>query len=195
MRAPRRAVVTLVWLLGPAIAPLRAEPQEKLPSGEAPTPASPAEPAPQTAPVEAAREFAAPPAAVRTALLGLLQAEAFPLTAEATETEITTEFTEFAAGRFGRSVATPAPKVSPTFPFYQTNKMQTGKARLHASIEPDGTGSRVRVAASLLSPAVNRLTYEAVEIPRESNGAIEKYFLDKLEERLSAGAPQTAPAH
>jgi hypothetical protein len=73
--------------------------------------------------------------------------------------------------------------------------MQTGKVRLHALLEPNGTGTRVRVDASLLSRAMNRLTYEWTEIPRESNGTIEKYFLDKLEERLSPGRPQTAPSH
>ena len=195
MSEARRPAVTLLWLLAVVIAPVGAEAQEKVGSGGAPVPTSPAEAAPQAAPPEAAREFAAEPAAVRAAFLGLLEAEAFPLSGEATETEITTEFTQFAAGRFGRSVAMPPPKVSPTFPFYQTNKMQTGKARLHASIETNGTGSRVRVEASLLSPAVNRLTYESAEIPRESNGTIEKYFLDRLEERLAAGTPQTAPSH
>jgi hypothetical protein len=195
MRAPRRSVVTLISLLALGFAPLRSEAQEKLGSGAPPPPAPPAEAAPQPAPPEVTWEFAADPAAVRTALLGLLEAEAFPLLGEATETELTTDFTEFAAGRFGRSVAMPPPRVSPTFPFYQTNKMQTGKVRLHALLEPNGTGTRVRVDASLLSRAMNRLTYEWTEIPRESNGTIEKYFLDKLEERLSPGRPQTAPSH
>jgi len=192
MRAPRRVVVPVLWLLALVAAPLRVEAQEKVSSPAAPPPAAEE---PQTAPAEVARVFVAEPAAVRAAYLDLLRAEAFPLTPGASETEIVTEFTEFAAGRFGRSVATPPPKVSPTFPFYQTNKMQTGKARLRASIEANGTGSRVRVEALLLSAAINRLTYEPAEIPRQSNGTIEKYFLDKLEERLSAGQPQTAPAH
>jgi hypothetical protein len=150
---------------------------------------------PQTAPAEVAREFVADPPAVRTAFLALLQEEAFPLTPDSSGMEIVTEFTYFAANRFGHNVAMPPPKVSPTFPFYQMNNMVTGKARLRASIESNGTGSRVRVEALLLSPAVNRLTYESVEIPRDSNGTIEKHFLDKLEERLSAAQPQTAPSH
>ena len=195
MRAPRHPVVFVVlWLLMLAAAPRRADAQEKVSSAGAPAPEAPAEPAPQTAPVEAARGFAVDAATVRTALLGLLQDEAFPLTPEPSG-EIVTEFTYFAPSRFGRSVATAPPKVSPTFPFYQTNEMQTGKARLHASIEPNGAGSRVRVEALLMSPAFNRLTYERAEIPRQSNGTIERYFLDKLEERLSAGKPQTAPSH
>jgi len=192
MRAPRRSVVSLLGLLALAAAAPRVDAQEEVSSARSP---SPAESAPQTAPAEVTREFAADPAAVRAALLGLLQAETFALAQEASGTEIVTDFTEFAANRFGRDVATPPPKVSPTFPFYQKNKMSTGKARLRATIEANGTGSRVRVEALLMSPAFNRLTYEPAEIPRQSNGTIEKYFLDKLEERLSAGLPQTAPSH
>jgi len=193
MRASCRPVVRLLALLAVAASPYWVEAREKVQAEDVPI-APPAE-EPHAPAAEPVRDLGASPAEVRTALLTLLQEEAFPLAKDGSETEIVTEFTPFAANRFGHNVAMPPPKVSPTFPYYQMNRMVTGKARLRVTIEAREKGSRVRIDASLLSPAVNRMTYESTEIPRQSNGAIEQYFLDRLEARLTPGKPQTAPSN
>lgn len=161
------------------------------PPGEAP----PAAPAEAVRPPEPLRDIAASPEKVRAALLEILAQEGLPLSAESSDAEVVTEFVVFAPDRFGPDVALPPPAISPTFPFYQKHTMNTGKLRLRALLEPAGEGCRVRLTALLMADAFNRATYERTEIPRDSNGRIEKHFLDALTARLEPGAPQTAPSH
>jgi hypothetical protein len=185
--SPALAVPLLVWIVGPPAQAPAPPPAEAAPAPD------PLQPGPDAARVE--RTFAATPEATHAALLDLLHQEGLTLEPTSTDSDLVTEMTLFPPDRYGPMVAKEPPPISPAYPFYQKREMNTGKFQLHVHLEPAGGGCRVRIEAAIVAEAFNRATYEHAEIPRESNGTIEKHFADALAARLQPGTPQTAPSH
>ena len=99
------------------------------------------------------------------------------------------DFLEFERGRFGPSVAIKPPRLSWDYGIYHRVILDVGRCRLKLSIRPSRQGTRVSVAAVLEEFTFHRDLMEFLWAPRESNGAIETYLLDALEEVLKNPTP------
>ena len=140
---------------------------------------------------EAVREYAAEEDELRAAVLAAFAAAGLVLESgpEDGDGEILTAYLPFTKADFGTDVATPPPIVSRTYPFYQPQKLGTGKYRMRATVEAREGGGRLTLTAMLRAGGLNRLTYEHQELDRTSNGTIERQFHDRIAARLGPATP------
>ena len=131
---------------------------------------------------QAANSYTADRETLRAAVFAVLEAAGLELNPE-TESEvgdIVTAYRAFTPEDFGRNVATPAPRESRTYPFFQPQDLATGKYRLRATIEPGEEHRYLTFRAEILARAFNRITYEHQDLSRTSNGVIERYFHNRI---------------
>lgn len=102
---------------------------------------------------------------------------------------VLTDFMEFERGRFGPSVAIKPRRLSWDYGIYHRVMLDVGRCRLKLSVRPSRQGTRVSVAAVLEEFTFHRDLLEYLWASRESNGAIETYVLDALEEILKDSTP------
>ena len=108
---------------------------------------------------------------------------------------IQTGFLEFPAGTFGQSVATKPPRLTWEYGFYHQVVIDSGRVRLKISVRPARGGTRVAVNADLEEYNFHRDLMVFLWVSRESNGAIEQFFLRRVQELLEnqgeekSGAP------
>lgn len=98
-----------------------------------------------------------------------------------------TGFFEFAEGAFGPSVAGQPPELTWEYGYYHKVMLDAGRSRLRISVRPAGSGTRVAVHADVEEWNFHRDLREYLWSKRESNGAIELAFLDRVEEILEPG--------
>lgn len=104
---------------------------------------------------------------------------------------IQTRWTEFSEGTFGPSVATKPPRLTWEYGYYHKVKLDSGRSQLKIGIVPSKGGTRVSVSAEIQEYSFHRDLREYNWVERDSNGAIELFFLDRLNESLNG--PSTAP--
>lgn len=97
---------------------------------------------------------------------------------------IQTGFLEFPTGTFGRSVASPPPRLTWEYGFYHKVVIDSGRVRLKISVRPAKGGTRVAVNADLEEFNFHRDLRVYLWVSRESNGAIEQFFLRRVQELL-----------
>ena len=97
---------------------------------------------------------------------------------------IQTEFLEFPSGTFGHSVATKPRRIAWEYGYYHRVVLDSGRVRLKLSVRPAKGGTRVAVNADLEEYNYHRDLRVFLWVPRESNGAIEEFFLRRVQELL-----------
>jgi hypothetical protein len=96
---------------------------------------------------------------------------------------------EFPLGRFGPSVATDPPRLTWDYGIYHRVLLDQGRCSLKISVRPSGEGTRVAVAAIIEEYTFHRDLLEYLWAPRESNGAIEVYFLEAIDKIFQDSRP------
>ena len=137
------------------------------------------------------RDFAVRPKVVRKAIVKVIKGIGMSVDEEADEKNavILTRFALFERDDYGIDVAEEPPRQSPTYPFWQPVKLARGYYRLHFRLEPIQGGTRVLLTVQLVAAGLNRRTYEHVNLPRTSNGTIEKVVMERLEKHLGVSEP------
>ena len=133
---------------------------------------------------EIARVFEVDPATARDAMLAMLEEDGLPPFGEVTDMGFVTEFIPIPRGRFEGEVALPSPNVSLTYPILQPRSNKNAKHRICVTIAEEEDGTRVGLVAEMYQNLQSFTGSARVE--QTSNGAIEKHYLDRLEERLAA---------
>ena len=137
---------------------------------------------------EVSRDFHAILEEVREALLAVLEKAGIPLE----EKEMVTAWTSIDPETLGLDVAEPPPRFSATYPIpHRRNVVFNGNYRLLVRIVPGEDGSRVGLVAEIYE--VLAIVVGRARVQRTSNGTIEKFFLDRLEQRLSPPKAQPKP--
>ena len=138
-------------------------------------------------------EVSADPDHVRTELLSLFKAEGLTVVEEKrSEAILRTDLIPFDAKKFAATVATPPPKASAEYPYYQTNAMRVGRFGLESHVVRRGPGrTRLDLRALLEIQALSKNQGVMLWVPRISNGAIENIYLSRLASRFE---PQSAPS-
>jgi len=138
-------------------------------------------------------EVSATPDRVRTELLSLFKAEGLTVVEEIrSDAILRTDLIPFDREKFAVSVATPPPKATAEYPYYQMNAMMVGRFGLESHVVRSGPGrTRLDLRALLEAQAMSKNDRVMLWIPRISNGEVEKVYLSRLASRLE---PQTAPS-
>jgi hypothetical protein len=97
---------------------------------------------------------------------------------------IQTGWYEFAEGTFGPNVAIKPPRLTWEYGYYHIVKLASGRSRLKISVVPSKGGIRVSVHASVQEYSFHRDLREWDWVSRDSNGSIERFFMERLGEIL-----------
>jgi len=138
-------------------------------------------------------EVSASPDRVRAELLSLFKAEGLTVAEEKrSEAILRTNLIPLDAKKFAVGVATPPPKASAEYPYYQLNAMKLGRFGLESHVVPRAPGTtRLDLRALLEIQALSKNQGVMVWVPRISNGEIEKVYLSRLSSRFK---PQSTPS-
>jgi hypothetical protein len=140
-----------------------------------------------TEPAWIERPFSARPDAVRSALAAVLQQAGLPANPDAAVVppEMVTQWQRFQLEDFGATVAHDTPSINREYPYASPIRLCQGSYRLRARILSDGGGALLALQAELLADGYNVAEFEAQQVVRFSNGAIEDAFFLRVEETLA----------